>query len=325
MSITRTQWKEVAGTSDGTNGSATITLDSAPAEGSLILVTLIHRATVTDQGSAVTGFTRIFERNVSQGNSSHHRGLAQFYKVAGSSESTTISCSWSGILFNVWKAVAEVFSPSTWTYLTFASNDNGATSSATTLNSGTTSSTTAVPKMLFATVGMRVGTTNQFTGLAIFENDQVSTGTVVYPSLLVGQDYISDATSGSKSVAMSWTQPNDNTGLVGSIAVFEYVEQSRKITVTDLKAPNDANSAVANATGVQVKLWVSSDSNDPTDTGAPDVLVTDATITSGTMEVTFDSVADVGNPVLGVAKWEDSNETYFFPIDTIVTEDSSGP
>jgi len=93
---------------------------------------------------------------------------------------------------------------------------------------------------------------------------------------------------------------------------------SRKITVTDLKAPNDANSAIADATGVQVKLWVSSDSNDPTDTGAPDVLVTDATITGGTMEVTFDSGADVGNAVLGVAKWDVSTDTLFAPIETTV-------
>ena len=90
----------------------------------------------------------------------------------------------------------------------------------------------------------------------------------------------------------------------------------RKITVTDLKAPNDANEQVANATGVQVKLWIDKD-----DVGAPDVLVTDSTITGGTMEVTFDSVAAVGDPALGVAKWEDSNETYFFPIDTTVQED----
>jgi hypothetical protein len=95
--------------------------------------------------------------------------------------------------------------------------------------------------------------------------------------------------------------------------------ETRKITVTDLKAPNDANAQVANATGVQVKLWIDKD-----DVGAPDVLVTDATITSGVMTVNFDTAAAVGTAVLGVAKWEDSNETYFFPIDTIVEDESSG-
>ena len=90
----------------------------------------------------------------------------------------------------------------------------------------------------------------------------------------------------------------------------------RKITITDLKDPNAANAQVKDATGVQVKLWIDKD-----DVGAPDVLVTDATVTGGTMEVTFNSLAAVGDPVLGVAKWEDSNETYFFPIDTTVQED----
>ena len=90
----------------------------------------------------------------------------------------------------------------------------------------------------------------------------------------------------------------------------------RKITVTDLKAPNDANEQVANATGVQVKLWTNK-----TDIGIPDVLVTDATITGGAMTVNFNTFASVGDPVLGVAKWEDSNETWFFPIETTVEED----
>ena len=58
-----------------------------------------------------------------------------------------------------------------------------------------------------------------------------------------------------------------------------------KVEVTDLKAPNDANTTVADATGVQVKLWISSDSDDPIDTGAPDVLVTDGTITGGVLSV----------------------------------------
>ena len=53
-----------------------------------------------------------------------------------------------------------------------------------------------------------------------------------------------------------------------------------KVEVTDLKAPNDANTTVADATGVQAKLWINK-----TDTGAPDMLVTDATITGGVLSV----------------------------------------
>ena len=90
----------------------------------------------------------------------------------------------------------------------------------------------------------------------------------------------------------------------------------RKITITDLKAPNEANAQVEDGTGVQVKLWINKE-----DTGAPDVLVTDATITGGTMEVTFAFLAADGDPVLGVAKWTAGGETYFFPIDTTAQED----
>jgi len=105
-------------------------------------------------------------------------------------------------------------------------------------------------------------------------------------------------------------------GVTTSTDVPDVDAESRKITITDLKAPNDANEQVANATGVQVKLWI-----DKEDVDAPDVLVTDATITGGTLSVTFDSWAAVGDPVLGVAKWTAGGETYFFPIDTTVQED----
>ena len=91
--------------------------------------------------------------------------------------------------------------------------------------------------------------------------------------------------------------------------------EPRKITITDLKDPNAANAQVEDGTGVQVKLWIDKD-----DVGAPDVVVTDATITGGTMEVTFASVAAVGAPVLGVAKFSVTGTDYFFPIDTTVED-----
>ena len=109
------------------------------------------------------------------------------------------------------------------------------------------------------------------------------------------------------------TSDTKSSGRGGHGTILVRFESSRKITITDLKAPNDANAQVANATGVQVKLWI-----DKGDVGAPDVLVTDATITGGTMEVTFNSFEAVGDPVLGVAKWTVATDDYFFPIDTTV-------
>ena len=53
-----------------------------------------------------------------------------------------------------------------------------------------------------------------------------------------------------------------------------------KVEVTDLKAPNAANDTVADATDVQVKLWI-----DKEDVDAPDVLETDQTITGGALSV----------------------------------------
>ena len=53
-----------------------------------------------------------------------------------------------------------------------------------------------------------------------------------------------------------------------------------KVEVTDLKAPNTANDTVADATDVQVKLWIYKE-----DVDSPDVLETDQTITGGVLSV----------------------------------------
>ena len=123
--------------------------------------------------------------------------------------------------------------------------------------------------------------------------------------------------------AVGWDSSERWVGDVGPVRISDTIVSTdtmlgwepRKITITDLKAPNAANAQVEDGTGVQVKLWIDKD-----DVGAPDVLVTDATVTGGTMEVTFDSLAAVGDPVLGVAKWTAGGETYFFPVDTTVQE-----
>ena len=124
--------------------------------------------------------------------------------------------------------------------------------------------------------------------------------------------------------AVGWDSSERWVGDVGPVRISDTIVSTnemlgwepRKITITDLKAPNDANEQVANATDVQVKLWIDKD-----DVDAPDVLVTDATITGGTMTVNFDSLAAVGDPVLGVAKWTVATDDYFFPIETTVEED----
>jgi len=63
--------------------------------------------------------------------------------------------------------------------------------------------------------------------------------------------------------------------------------EPRKITITDLKAPNAANDTVADATDVQVKLWI-----DKEDVGAPDVLETAQTITGGVLSVPIPEDSD---------------------------------
>ena len=58
-----------------------------------------------------------------------------------------------------------------------------------------------------------------------------------------------------------------------------------KVELTGLKDPNAANANVADATGVQVKLWLGDSVTAPIDTGSPHILETTETITGGVLSV----------------------------------------
>jgi len=70
-----------------------------------------------------------------------------------------------------------------------------------------------------------------------------------------------------------------------------------KVEVTDLKAPNAANDTVADATDVQVKLWI-----DKEDVDAPDVLETDQTITGGVLSVPLYSESELVTELYGATE-----------------------
>ena len=316
MSVTRVQSKAARSTAEASGGRYSVTLDSAPTEGQLIVVTLTNRRDGDADSVTISGFTKIYERIVSPDNSSYRRSIAQFYKVAGASEATTITSSDWFDTRNDGLILAEVFDGgSAWALETSVTNDNGQVSTTiSSFASGTTGSLSAVEKLLIGHLSSRDPTT--YGNLSFNTLGSVlQFGGAGGLNVAAANAFAEDDTSGTKSFTASFDSVAQ-TGTTAGLTVFTYTAQTRKITITDLKAPNDANEQVANATGVQVKLWI-----DKTDTGAPDVLVTDATITGGTMEVTFNSSATVGDPVLGVAKWTVSTDDYFFPIETTVQED----
>ena len=78
---------------------------------------------------------------------------------------------------------------------------------------------------------------------------------------------------------------------------------SMKVEVTGLKSPNDANTTIADATGVQVKLWIGDGVNNPDDIGAPDVLETTETITGGVLSVPLTTYEDAILAQSPIAVW----------------------
>jgi len=231
MTITRTQWKRAQASS----GNFDVTLDSTPAEGSLIFVTMVHRTGVTADTAAVTGYTKILERNVRLSEASPRRGIAHFYKVAGASESASIAGTWTdaGTSGNIF---AQVFSPSDWDYLASASNDNDNTADALSIASGTTSSLSAGTKLLIASA-MSKGNAGdvEYSGLEIYDNDPLNLAQTGSGGFQQASDFDLDDTSGTKSVTMSWTGPSTNLGNMGSIVAFGYVAESVN-TPTNLNA-----------------------------------------------------------------------------------------
>ena len=77
-----------------------------------------------------------------------------------------------------------------------------------------------------------------------------------------------------------------------------------KVEVTDIKAPNAANEAVADATNVQVKLWLGTSLDPPIDTGLPDILETTETITGGVLSI---PLAASSEPTVGATQVSGTN------------------
>jgi hypothetical protein len=87
------------------------------------------------------------------------------------------------------------------------------------------------------------------------------------------------------------------------------------IRISDIKEPNISNQLIASASGVRLKLWFNK-----ADTGAEDLLVTDATITAGVLELPIATGVNLLDFVVGEAYWTQSGASRFFRIDTSVID-----
>lgn len=232
MALARVAAQHITG--NGTSTSPSATLPGTPAQGDLIVVSIAWNSTGTIT-AAPSGYTLIpTDGNVvfTSGSTISH---SVYYKVAGASESATISATLSASAN--WRVTAGQYNDSAggvWT-LDQSAHDPGASSTA--ANSGTTASTTQAAEVWVAAHSINgaktLGTlTNSFTAFD-------GAGAAAPGGYLVDKVVAATGTAnsgGTWSGASPW---------VGTIATF-YSLSTTTPTVQPLIVPNVAAQRAAN-------------------------------------------------------------------------------
>ena len=134
MSITTAQSSVTA---DGANPTAT--LGSAPTEGNLLILIAVDRSGVSHADmTPPAGWTKRIGRDYDLDSPTYRRSMAVWSKVAGASESSSAQV--TGGTFRLVLSEYEDSEGGTWAFEQKADNDNGATSDATSIGTGTTAS-----------------------------------------------------------------------------------------------------------------------------------------------------------------------------------------
>lgn len=199
---------------------ATANLSSAPAEGNLLVAITFHRGDHGDVSISGDGWTEAIRRTTLLGQSNDRRGMAVFWKIAGESEPTAITTTWSGGSEPATnKLTAQEFSvdDGEWDFLSAESNDNGDEDNATSISTGSLQVNDDVYALLVTALGIRTVDTISSSSWVGDVGDEIhseggSNGRAVASAYGVTEGV------GFKSSTASWT--GDNTGVSAGIVAF---------------------------------------------------------------------------------------------------------
>ena len=198
---------------------------TTPTEGNLLVCVTSHRSGAQD--ASLSGWTKIFERDVAVDDTSTRRAMAVFAKIAGASEATTVAPTWSSSASHH-LAIGE-FSAGAgeeWDAVTgadSASNDNDPTQDANSISTGTTATSANQLGVIFgAYKNYNSNRTVTFaaTGFADVAQPPASMGT---NDQIVGALWATYTGTGTRSETMtvSSTEFGDyNRGLISSLVLF---------------------------------------------------------------------------------------------------------
>jgi hypothetical protein len=206
------------------NPTASATFGSTPTAGNLLVAMSVHRKDMSSASISGTGWTQHVFRTTELTNSSYRRGLSIWAKVAGASEPTNIQSTWSGGGSDKTnKIIIQEFSAgaagATWTFQNKADNDNGTTSNATSLSTGTTGSVSdgnllLITALLVRDTSTAIGSVSWTNSVG--SNLQSSGDAGSHPTGASG--FGTHTSGGTKSSTASWS--GNNSGASAAILVF---------------------------------------------------------------------------------------------------------
>jgi hypothetical protein len=141
------------------NGDQGATFPSAPTEDNLLVAVTAHRSSADTASITGSGWNKVIEDHF-ETSIFDRRGLAVFWKIAGSSEPQTVTSSWSGgdVAGNsISTREFAITNGGTFTFDTSIDN-NSDTSTVSSLSTGTTSSIASPNSLLISALGIRDST-----------------------------------------------------------------------------------------------------------------------------------------------------------------------
>jgi len=224
--------------SDGGADPAAITI-TEPTEGNLLLAVVTERSGGSAANhvlSDITGWTHTIQETTESGNGSYRRSFSVFWKIAGASEGTSLSAD-DGTSNNKWLTFLEYeleAGEDQFDLLESASNDNGVTSNATSLATGTTATVSGTEFLEFAVlIARRSGHTQAWTtsytnGLAVDDDNGIGSNAMFQGAGSDGDDTTEEAKSSTISITGNDT---NNSGLNAAILVFSLISAAGGLSI----------------------------------------------------------------------------------------------
>lgn len=210
----------------------TVTPDSTPTSGNLIVVLVSERSGNSDWTvSSGSNWTQMFDDATEIADGTYRRTVAAFAKVSEGDE-TSVGLQVNGGTSSVKYALFMEFSPTaTKTFdavanRTVVSNDNGQTSDATSLSTGTTGSIATTDQLLIGLVVAKVDS-DQTWGNGSYSSINLTHAASIYLDsfsgfgMFLSGGFADDTSTGTKASTAS-VGSNSNVGLNAALIVWPY-------------------------------------------------------------------------------------------------------